>query len=114
MKKQTVFLSAVGLLFLLWFFKCPLYNIIGVPCPACGMTRAWRYAIRLDFSSAFSMHPLFLLPLLVFVPAARKKWGVYTVFGIFIAVYIARMILMFPHTSPMNYNYNSLLGGFFK
>ena len=60
------------------------------------------------FSLAFFIPPSFLF---------RKmwnKWVILSVFGIFIAVYIARMFLYFPHTVPMNYNYDSLLGGFFK
>jgi len=77
------------------------------------MTRAWRSFLSLDFATAFSMHPLFLLPLLIFIKKARNKWVLFAVVGIFILVYIARMLLLFPTTAPMNFNYSSLLGGFF-
>ena len=36
-----------------------------VPCFGCGMTRAFVSALRLDFASAFSYHPMFWsLPLI--------------------------------------------------
>ena len=59
------------------------------------------------------MHPLLLLPLLVFIKKAWNKWVIITVIGVFLLVYIIRMLLLFPDTAPMNYNYQSLLGGFF-
>ncbi|MBQ7986357.1 MAG: DUF2752 domain-containing protein [Clostridia bacterium] len=113
MKKQTGLFWAIVVLLFLGAFKCPLYEVFGVPCPTCGMTRAWRSVLSFDLATAFSMHPLFLLPLLVFVKKAHKKWVLITVCGIFILVYIIRMVFLFPDTVPMNYNYSSLLGGFF-
>ena len=113
MSKRNTILLVFGGVLLLGIFKCPLYEIFGVPCPTCGMTRAWRSFLSLDFATAFSLHPLFLLPLLVFIKKARNKWVLATVLGIFILVYIIRMVLFFPDTVPMNYNYQSLLGGFF-
>lgn len=38
---------------------CPFYRLSGTPCPGCGMTRAFLFALQLDFKSAFRMHPLF-------------------------------------------------------
>lgn len=40
-------------------FGCPILNVLGVPCPGCGMTRALLNALRLDFSAAFAYHPMF-------------------------------------------------------
>jgi len=115
MKKQTITLIIILLVLLsMGYFTCPIYKFAGIPCPACGMTRGWRAVLSLDFATAFSMHPLFPIPLLIFVPKLRKKWVFFTVLGLFLAVYIVRMALLFPHTEPMNYNYNSLLGGLFK
>ena len=34
-------------------FGCAVYRLLGVPCPGCGMTRAWLQALRLDFAGAF-------------------------------------------------------------
>lgn len=40
---------------------CPVRNLLGFPCPACGLTRATAAALRGDFALAFSCHPLFPL-----------------------------------------------------
>ena len=45
---------------------CPINKFAGIPCPGCGMTRAWLSALRLDFADAFRMHGMFWsVPLLV-------------------------------------------------
>lgn len=38
---------------------CIYKTLFGIPCPGCGMTRAVLSALRLDFKSAFSYHPMF-------------------------------------------------------
>jgi hypothetical protein len=52
-----------SLLALLPFPTCLLRLALGVPCPACGLTRATLAAARLDWSAALRWHPL-SLPLL--------------------------------------------------
>lgn len=47
---------------------CPFRWVTGIPCPACGITRAYVSFFSLDFKGAFLHHPLFwLLPILVFI-----------------------------------------------
>ena len=48
-------------LFLLWRFQIPCIwrYLFHIPCPGCGMTRAWLSALRLDFSAAFRYHAMF-------------------------------------------------------
>ena len=61
----TVIYAAILLIF--WYFKIPcLFKyFFGISCPGCGMSRAMLSAIRLDFTSAFSHHPMFWsLPIL--------------------------------------------------
>lgn len=55
----TVFCIAV--LFVFWYFKVPcLYKcFFGIECMGCGMSRAFWSALRLDFTAAFSYHPMF-------------------------------------------------------
>ena len=61
----AVFYSVVG---------CPSRVLFGFACPGCGMTRAVRAALQLDFSLAFESHPLvFLLPVAAVVYFVRKK-----------------------------------------
>ena len=39
--------------------NCPIRSLTGIPCPGCGMTRAWLAALRLDILGAFRYHPMF-------------------------------------------------------
>lgn len=46
----------------LWLFftpGCPIRNATGIPCPGCGMSRAWLAVLRLDVPEAFRCHPMF-------------------------------------------------------
>lgn len=38
---------------------CLLRMITGIPCPSCGMTRAWLACFRLELGAAFTYHPMF-------------------------------------------------------
>ena len=38
---------------------CPILKITRMPCPGCGMTRAWLAVLRFDFVAAFSYHFMF-------------------------------------------------------
>ena len=44
-----------------YFIGCPIRLITGIPCPACGITRAYISFFQGDFALAFSYHPLFFL-----------------------------------------------------
>lgn len=37
---------------------CVFLYFLGIPCPGCGMTRALRALLRLDFAAAFAWNPL--------------------------------------------------------
>ena len=74
-----IFLVLVGL-WLIFLPGCPFRNATGIPCPGCGMTRAWFSALRFDFAAAFSHHPMFWsLPVLLWAfwrdfRPFRKPW----------------------------------------
>lgn len=40
-------------------FGCTYKKLLGIPCPGCGMTRAWLSLLRGDIIGAFRWHPLF-------------------------------------------------------
>ncbi len=66
---------AVGILWLFIVRGCPVDWLFGVPCPGCGMTRAFQCALRLDFAGAFYYHPLFfIVPPAVLYFAHRSAW----------------------------------------
>ncbi|MBQ6906812.1 MAG: DUF2752 domain-containing protein [Clostridia bacterium] len=96
---------------MLKLFSCPIYRIFGIPCLTCGVTRAYILFFSGHFKDAFLMHPLFLLPVIFLFRKFRRKWIVFTVIGIFLAVYIIRFVLLFPDIPPFNYNENCLIGG---
>ena len=52
---------SVFALFIIFVYKCPIRMIFGIECPGCGLKRAFRAAVSLDFTSAFHYHPLFPL-----------------------------------------------------
>ena len=57
------------------------------------------------------MHPLFLLPPIFLFRKMRRRWVLFSVIAVFLAVYIIRFALLFPTVAPFNYNSDCLLGG---
>ena len=55
----TAVLLAVVVGMRVFAVSCPFLAWTGLPCPTCGMTRAWIAALQLDFQTAFAYHPLF-------------------------------------------------------
>ncbi len=65
-------LALSGLLFWKTGIGCPIRYATGVPCPGCGMTRAWLAVLHGDLAAAFAYHPLFwAVPLAVALALAR-------------------------------------------
>lgn len=46
---------------LLRFWRCPILYYTGIPCPGCGMTRAFFRLLALDFAGAAALNPLIYL-----------------------------------------------------
>jgi hypothetical protein len=124
-KKTIVTIVALGLYVLLAYTitggLCVIRATVGIPCPACGITRAAVVLLRLDFAESLRMHPLLWL-----VPVG----GIFTIYKYirrgsdsvrwfsavmwanivaFFLLYAVRMVLYFPHTEPMTLNADSLL-----
>lgn len=58
------------------FYLCVFRNLTGVPCPGCGLTRAFAALASADFSAATRLHPL--APLLaVETVVLWLAWGVH-------------------------------------
>ena len=113
---------------------CPLILITGLPCPACGMTRAVLRFCQGEWIRAYNLQPTVFLWV-----GYAIYWGVYRyilgkkseildwIFIILllfqIGVYIYRMMTIFPEYAPMTYrsknlfryiipNYREMIEGF--
>lgn len=95
----------------LCFFK--IYT--GLPCPGCGMTRAFLAVSSGNFQESFYWHPLWMwlvigpimygiIPKWSKKPQWHRKWLIRITLVTLLAVYLIRMLLMFPHTAPMDFN----------
>jgi hypothetical protein len=104
---------------------CIFKHTFGVPCPGCGMTRAFIHFFHLDLKGAFYYHPLFfLVPIIFGIYLFRKKLTFFEklcknnylvggVLGLFLIVYLYRMSLFFPSIPPMDYNEQSVAASVF-
>lgn len=55
---------------------CPFYAVTGLPCPACGSTRAFRCIAALDVAGALRVQPLFTAVMLGIVAYCAYAAGV--------------------------------------
>ena len=102
---------AVGVSRLTNLGLCFLHAVLGIPCPACGMSRAF-FSLP-NIRQAFFFHPLFftvpLVPLMPLAPPKMRNIISVTLVVLFIGVWVVRMVTMFPDTPPMDYNRASLV-----
>jgi len=96
-------IAVVVLLVILSFYRCPIYAVSGIPCPGCGMSRAYKSLLRFDIVSAFEYHPLFLIaaPTVLYIAHKNKlkyrfnnKTEIFlgiVIIALFLVVYIYRL-----------------------
>jgi len=100
---------------------CAWRFILGIPCPACGMTRAWGLLLHGKFVEAFYMHQMYPFVVLggclfVYTRYISKRYSkIWSRYGIIlllasITLYIYRMVSWFPNQAPMLYDADSILG----
>ena len=120
LKKISIGLLAIAAILLILDTGCVFYHMTGLPCPGCGMTRAYLAALRLDFSEAFRMHPLWpvTVPLIILslwkngriFRSGRVNTAFYLLFLlIYLVVYAVRMVCLFPDTAPMLFDADAAL-----
>ena len=95
---------------------CFFESTVGLPCPGCGLSRAYAALITLRFEEAFRWHPLFwYIPVMAGVWLYKRRkygkkdvqwftWFLWGSLALFIGVYAVRMVLFFPHTQPLTIN----------
>lgn len=116
-KESQIFILAAGVLLLLSMFLdqglCVVKWFYGIPCPACGMTRATISLIRMDIKQAFAYHPLVLLPPIIFIGILFQKLSsklCIVIAVLFVGVWLIRMVLLFPgQVTPMEFNETAIL-----
>lgn len=89
---------------------CLFRRLTGIPCPCCGMSRAWLAALRLELQTAFTYHPMFWsLPVLALVflldgfpiPGHRVSRWLYTgILVLLIGCYFLRLYLFLNGLEP--------------
>ena len=89
---------------------CLFRNLIGIPCPGCGMTRAWLCVLRMDLMAAFRYHPIFWgVPVLMLYCCFdgrlfRKNWinyGLLGIIGLGIAIHYIVALVAYLRGSPI-------------
>ncbi len=107
--------GVIGIMFNIIFGEsiCLFTQILGIPCPSCGMTRAYLSLFQLDIKGAFWYHPLVPVPILICILSYYRKLSSRIIFifiGLFIFVWIVRMILLFPNQiEPMIFDGESIV-----
>ena len=105
MKAAYCLVAAASICLLLVYtalgLPCPVQAFWDIPCPGCGMTRAWRAALQLDLPRAFALHPMFWAVVPVFLAlirggklTGRRKPDTYLLLGLltgFVICYRVRL-----------------------
>lgn len=105
---------------------CPMRMVFGIPCPSCGITRAFLLVLQGEFYEATVMHPLWIVLILLllaflavryFVQDENKSKKLVQMIKVCFAVatvlcvvyYIYRMIMWYPDRAPMIYDSENLI-----
>jgi hypothetical protein len=122
----AVVIAIIGLGNLLLGKICTLRIIAGIPCPGCGLTRAFFLLLQGKVKDAFVMHPFWLPVLVIFVAfivcryfimdeKIRKRdiniiWIITIVMIVDMFVfYFYRMAIYYPEKEPMVYDQYNLI-----
>lgn len=119
--KAGVAVAAVMLIFVKCFGGACISKLItGLPCPACGMSRAAEFFVKGQIKESMQMQPLFFLLIIGTIllvlcryvfrghEAVLKYYAVFLI-GFAIVFYVYRMIRYFPDMAPMTYRRENLL-----
>lgn len=113
------------IVFIWWLFEtvfhlnsfCFFKATSGIPCPGCGMTRAFLSLLSGDVTQAFYWHPLW--PMVILAPlglyyqhvkpsAPMNRW-VIGLIAFVLLIHGYRMFEYFPSHAPMDFNHSALI-----
>lgn len=128
LKKNFVPLSLIfgawAIMTIVFHRFCPVVLFCGFPCPGCGMTRAFFSFFTLHPIRAFFYNPVYPLWLITLISAAFRRYIqgkslvalrpllIITALAT-IAIYIWRMIYVFPNHEPMTFFHKNLMSTLF-
>ena len=121
----TIIIVVVAVLF--GGYACPFEFVTGIPCPGCGMTRAFLALLRGDFALSWTMHPMLIpaLAVMIYLIVVRvrtgkldwsKNWVYWPVIVACVAmliVWVLRLTLGWQN-GPMQYDEANLLKFLFR
>lgn len=113
-------LAVLAVVSLLGHGLCPSRELLGLPCPGCGLTRSVLLILRGRFAESWQLQPfgyawlalavVFILDRYVFETRQKLWTGLLIAICIgMVALYGYRMVTLFPHTEPMTYYEGNLL-----
>lgn len=117
-RKQYLFYLLIVLLIISCVYKCPYSLLFGIPCPGCGMTRAFFALAQGNVKDAFYYHPLFPLVILlsigwllnyfklISITQKQKDLILWTSIFLFIITYLIRIYL---GSDVLNFDFHSSL-----
>lgn len=101
-------LFILAVLVILGFYRCPLRMLFGIPCPLCGISRAFLCLFTGHFAKSFYYHPLWPIAVIAFmlfvldrksiIHLSRRqiRIGEITVAVLLVICYIIRHIMHSP------------------
>lgn len=122
----AVVIAMIGLSNLLFGKICALRMIAGIPCPGCGLTRAFLLLLQGKVKEATVIHPFWLPVLIVFaaflicryfiVNDKKRKKAIYIIGILAIVIFVGmfvfyfyRMAMYYPKKEPMVYDKYNLI-----
>lgn len=99
---------------------CYFKATFGIPCPGCGLTRAFVRLFSGNLAGAFYFHPLFLVVIVLAILMVFRKFPLsrsildssmfwVVILFLFVITYVIRMMFFFPDTEPMTLNRSAIL-----
>ncbi|MDR0485787.1 MAG: DUF2752 domain-containing protein, partial [Elusimicrobiota bacterium] len=83
---------AVSLFLIYALDGCIIRALFSIPCPACGLSRAWLNFFSGKIDAAFYYHPLFFLaPILIISALFKNKKFVFIIAALFAFIYFIRL-----------------------